>query len=457
VNGASNIASFPGKYGPSGWGKAVASAKDEFLDLSVSCVFLPNRSSLGFGEHALNPDIPGECFCAALYGERKPWGCQWFREWIDNIEQAVALEHRLQVYFFVGQNTVGKVPWGMLAEHGRLCDALLDGLTAEQQAQVRATQQYPFDGMGGSQKGEVAWLERKGYKYESLSVDRFLDDAVFSNLGNVCGGAGVPCVVSFNTTYIHIFFLIVLPLLHSGTNLSSAIVSFSQTSPYFGQHNKPCRCEQLYGRANAQGCAGFAKWVQNVEEARARKQELVVLYAGGAVGKGKCPPAQIASDSRKRSEFFVRRARFLEQLPASEKERLAALSHTRRDDSKGEEPGCELTDEEELLFRASLTAEENVYLDEQVGLNYSQKAEVVWLDEQGYDYTEVDVAVWASEQRARFPFLQDPALLSDQHSRLAGSLFCGQNKFALYRTKANGGYVDTTLPEWREGLFRDAS
>ena len=96
-----------------------------------------------------------------------------------------------------------------------------------------------------------------------------------------------------------------------------------------------------------------------------------------------------------------------------------------------------------LASEASLTAEENAYLDAQIGLNYAQKAEVAWLDERGYDYTELDVTVWAREQRARFSFLQDPSLLSTQRSRLAS------RKFALHRTKANGGYVDTTLPEWQ--------
>ena len=29
-------------------------------------------------------------------------------------------------------------------------------------------------------------------------------------------------------------------------------------------------------------------------------------------------------------------------------------------------------------------------------------------------------------------------------------------KFALHRTKANGGYVDTTLPEWQASLVGKA-
>jgi hypothetical protein len=443
VRSAKDIVSFPGKYGPSGWGKAVAAAKDEFLDLSVSCVFLPNQSSLGFGEHAMDPETSA-CFCVSLYGERKPWGCQWFKEWTENVEVAVALDHKLQVYFFAGQNNEGEVPWSMLAEHGRLCEALLRGLSTEQQIQIRATQQYPFDGLGGSQKGEVAWLNRKGYAYESISVDNFLEDSTFSNLGNVCGTAGEPCVVSMNVTYIHIFLKVMLPLLHAGTKLSSAVVTFTRVSPYFGQHSKPCKCHQQYGRVNEQGCAGFSKWQQNVEAARVLKQELVVLYAEGAVGKGKSRPERIVEESCMRSDFFVRRTQFLEQLPVSEKGRIAsAFSPERRDDSNGEEPGCDLTDEEERLFRASLTAEECHFLDEQVGLNYAQKAEVAWLDEQGYEYSEVDVTVWAEEQRARFPFLQDPALVSNQQSRI--------DNFDYYisRSKANGGYIDTSLPQWK--------
>jgi hypothetical protein len=453
VKGANNIASFPGKYGPSGWGRAVAEAKDEFLDMSVSCVFLPDPTSLGFGEHAMNPDTPSKCFCQSLYGERKPWGCVWFAEWVDNILHAVALDHKLQVYFFEGQNGVGKVSWGNLAEHGRLCDAILSGLSPEDQMKVRGTQQYPFDGLGGSQKGEVAWLDKKGYTYESSCVGDFLHGSKYT-MQEANADVGGLCVASLHGSSVYVNFTVLFPLVRREL-LNSAAVMFLPDSPYYSQHSRTCCCKELYGESGeqrradgAQGCGWFDKWRHNIEDARARGQQLVVLFAGGMVGKGKVASwGECGPEAYKRNVFFRRRNLFLAGLSVAENERLASTRDERRDDFSGEKPGSERLDEEEKLFRASLTDEDNAYLDQQMGLSNSQKAEVAWLDHMGYQYTEIEAAVWAKDQRAAHAFLNDSALIEKQLNH-ANAI----NGFT--RIDENAGYVSGKRIHQNAGIIQ---
>ncbi|CAE7548298.1 unnamed protein product [Symbiodinium natans] len=60
------IVSFPGKYGQQ-WDDAVFLVKENST-CSMACVFLTEKES-GLGEHADNPEAPGECWCKALYGQ----------------------------------------------------------------------------------------------------------------------------------------------------------------------------------------------------------------------------------------------------------------------------------------------------------------------------------------------------------------------------------------------------
>ena len=62
-----------------------------------------------------------------------------------------------------------------------------------------------------------------------------------------------------------------------------------------------------------------------------------------------------------------------------------------RGESAEEEPGTERGDEEELLFVASLTEAERAFWIGHRGLGNSQKAEVAWLEQQGYEYEEREV------------------------------------------------------------------
>ena len=187
-------------------------------DISAAVVFLPEGSE-HFGFHDPIPaklakhdlqDLHGDCWCTPLYGEQKPWGCRWWSKWIANIELAVSQECTLVVYYFDGMRGKGKVKDFTTAgkEHMRreaicrckdaflqsqdLQDALEAGLKhlpkeqgpdssspysrevhrlflatlSEEDCQILEAS----EGLGNSQKAEVAWLERNGYPYIEKEV-----------------------------------------------------------------------------------------------------------------------------------------------------------------------------------------------------------------------------------------------------------------------------------------------
>lgn len=147
------VASFPGAFIVQ-WGSLMQCCEPGRL--SSACVFLPpSDPERRFGQHRYNPDTPGKCFCHALYGDAKDWGCRWFADWSANIEEAVHLNLPLLVVFFPGEKDEGIIEWHDLAQEGR---RLWSGI-----------------GLGGSQKGEVAWLRRNGYAFTSLDVLDVLD------------------------------------------------------------------------------------------------------------------------------------------------------------------------------------------------------------------------------------------------------------------------------------------
>jgi len=170
TEGSECIVSFPGRYAD-GWRECVEASTH---DMGVACVFLCGKED-GFGEHAIDPDAGGSiCYCHKIYGRRdfkafghktaeeceangnRPtWGCLWFQKWRDNIEVAVKRKQRLIAYFFVGQVGQGLVAWDDLA---KVATNLWDG-----------------KGLGGSQKGEVAFLQKMGYAFEMRDVSEFLD------------------------------------------------------------------------------------------------------------------------------------------------------------------------------------------------------------------------------------------------------------------------------------------
>ena len=208
------IASFPGKYAER-WAEAVAEATQS-TDCSLACVFLTDAAS-GLGMHARNPETD-ECWCRALYGDvpaeaylsivdkqdkdfvfrradseamgqhllikdsslsqlewdtkkeaamrlvekmsrdnsrRAPWGCQWFEEWMKNIEAASGQNQQLHVFYFENFVGRGKVSWSQLSNE----DAI--------EAARRST------GLGASQTAEVAYLDKLGLPYVEHDVMDF--------------------------------------------------------------------------------------------------------------------------------------------------------------------------------------------------------------------------------------------------------------------------------------------
>eukprot|EP00913_Durusdinium_trenchii_P003216 g2974.t1 len=202
------VISFPGKY-PSGWGALVKAHHDS----SIGCVFLVTPDD-GLGKHDPDPEAEdGSCYCKAIYGERSwkefhylkvvkcpytqeqmdkeqaeaavmckvvvaedatpeerqkaeeeakqkyeenqrraPWGCAWFPAWMKNGHKAVEKGQKLQVVFFAGQKGQGKVHWNDLPR----------------------SELWNGKGLGGSQKGEVAYLDKMGWEYEEIDVMQFL-------------------------------------------------------------------------------------------------------------------------------------------------------------------------------------------------------------------------------------------------------------------------------------------
>ena len=206
--------SFPGKF-LSGWDALIN--PNAIHKQSVACVFLCDSED-GLGKHAVNPeDESGGCYCRTIYGERDfeqfgylhilpkgcredqekrarqnaestgaivvhhyedmekarqnarkvwesrqktaSWGCAWFQKWKERVEEAVRLKQNLKVVYFPFQVGLGKVQWKDLPTAN-----LWDGV-----------------GCGGSQKCEIAYLEKmkqehpdEGWDYCGIDVVSFL-------------------------------------------------------------------------------------------------------------------------------------------------------------------------------------------------------------------------------------------------------------------------------------------
>lgn len=167
--GCECIVSFPGKYAD-GWREC---AEGAVHDMSVACVFLTSEAD-GLGQHVDNPEVEGKCFCHTLYGEREyqrfgykseaeyeangrrtSWGCLWFQRWRENVELAVSRKQRLVAYFFEDQVGEGLVSWNDLSNKDV---NLWNGV-----------------GIGGSQKGELAFLTKEQIPFEQRDIRDFLN------------------------------------------------------------------------------------------------------------------------------------------------------------------------------------------------------------------------------------------------------------------------------------------
>ena len=206
------VCSWPGKY-ESAWQTLVDRSHDG--QISAAVVFLP-KGSPNFGRHDPIPSseaLWGDCWCFPLYGEQKPWGCRWWTLWAANIEKAVRCGVELQVFFFENMKGQGKVQsfatagaehcqreriWQKKEEfkesvaYREAVAAGLDSLRKDagedSSSQHSRELQRLFwawlpeedrdflaasEGLGNSQKAEVAWLERKGYPYTQVDIIEF--------------------------------------------------------------------------------------------------------------------------------------------------------------------------------------------------------------------------------------------------------------------------------------------
>ena len=208
------VASWPGKY-EAAWDRLVQSSREG--ETSAAVVFLPEGTP-SYGKHSPIPAeerITGECWCIPIYGERKPWGCLWWDKWINNIEKAHACGAQLEVYYFEKSVGAGKVESFDTAgvEHLRRdkinsrtafeksnvfkaavaagLDKLSKGTGQDRSSQYSREYRRLFlswlpsedrdfilasEGLGDSQKAEVAWLDRKGYEYVEVDVSKWLDE-----------------------------------------------------------------------------------------------------------------------------------------------------------------------------------------------------------------------------------------------------------------------------------------
>ena len=207
------VCSWPGKY-ESAWDVLVESSRGG--NMSAAVVFLPEGSK-EYGRHDWRYAVTDEdeedegCWCHVLYGEPKPWGCRWWTHWMANIEEAVRQGAELQVYFFEKKKGQGKVQSFETAgkenmrretingrkkqfedstlfknakdaglrelskdkvadgssQYSRECQRLfLSWLPEDDRKFLEAS-----EGLGNSQKAEVAWLEKRGYEYTAVEID----------------------------------------------------------------------------------------------------------------------------------------------------------------------------------------------------------------------------------------------------------------------------------------------
>jgi hypothetical protein len=143
---------------------------------------------------------------------------------------------------------------------------------------------------------------------------------------------------------------------------------------------------------------------RHIETAVEREQHLQVFFFDGHRGCGKVSSwNSVATEAQKRDSFQPKRQAFLQSLPEAEHLRLHNLS---RDAGSSRAllrtERSERDDEEEMLFRSSLSGSERKFLERQEGLGNSQKAEVAWLERRyketgnvGYLYEELDVGDFA--------------------------------------------------------------
>lgn len=214
--GTACIASWPGLYATA-WHYLARRAQG--AQTSAAVVFMAEGTQL-YGKHCPIPEeeeLHGACWCFPLYGEEKEWGCKWWEVWIQNVHMAMACGAVLHVYFWEGLCAKGKAAsFATVGQENfagesvrnkikdfenskefedarqagilRLSDKKrYDGSSQQSREKQRLFRQWlppqerrvleKAEGLGDSQRAEVAWLDRKGYPYIEMDVSPFLKPA----------------------------------------------------------------------------------------------------------------------------------------------------------------------------------------------------------------------------------------------------------------------------------------
>ena len=212
LEGGSCVASWPGKY-ESAWDSLVTESRGG--DVSAAVVFLPAGSE-HFGLHDPIPEaeqLEGSCWCIPIYGEQKSWGCRWWTKWMHNVQKAVEKHAELEVYFFEGMTGRGKIEnFEIAGTQSMRREAILNrknefvkssdffsvarGIKRlSKKPRSDGSSQYSrevhrlflawlseedrnfmqeSEGLGNSQKAEVAWLERKNIPFSERDVSTWV-------------------------------------------------------------------------------------------------------------------------------------------------------------------------------------------------------------------------------------------------------------------------------------------
>ena len=228
------------------WQSMVAASKGR--EISAATVNLEGSAADGDGQHDEIPHdehLPGKCWCEYIYGKERWWGCRWFELWRRNIELARKWDAKLLVYYPQGMVGKGKVlSWETLGEEylrredirsrrqafyesdkfKRAKQAGLDELSKEPGADGSSPYSREEDrlfmawlpqedseflkasaGLGNFQKAEVAWLDRKRYKYTDVDVSTWLFDRGSAKQiafeGAVVDEQEKPCICSWPGKY----------------------------------------------------------------------------------------------------------------------------------------------------------------------------------------------------------------------------------------------------------------
>jgi hypothetical protein len=171
--------SFPGDF-KAAWDALVEKARTD--GLSTACVFLTAAEQ---GRHATDPET-GKCWCFALYGKPQPWGCEWFERWARLVNEANERGQIICVFYKAGYlASVGAENTSWSAAHPNAITAELDWdeLAGCQHSDMSVTRASSvgtlkaMPGLGVSQKGEVAYLKKKGIAYMRVDVNNGVPDA----------------------------------------------------------------------------------------------------------------------------------------------------------------------------------------------------------------------------------------------------------------------------------------